>query len=86
MHTIDITRKALDAILHLSVHARAVYKHEGSPLVMMPEELSLRFESTGRARTVVTETLKYLILFAILIVCTAFLAGNSFSPFLYYQF
>ena len=50
------------------------------------KELSLRFESTGRARTVVTETLNYLILFAILIVCTAFLAGNSFSPFLYYQF
>ena len=56
------------------------------PVSQKLKELSLKFESTGRARTVVMETLKYLILFAILIVCTAFLAGNSFSPFLYYQF
>ncbi|MBQ8758684.1 MAG: hypothetical protein IJZ20_03230, partial [Clostridia bacterium] len=56
------------------------------PVSQKLKELSLKFESTGRARTVVTETVKYLLLLALLIVCTAFLAGNSFSPFLYYQF
>ena len=56
------------------------------PVSQKIKGLAARFESVSSLRTVVTETVKYLILFAILIVCTAFLAGNSFSPFLYYQF
>ena len=57
-----------------------------TPVMSKVKELSLRFESAGAGRTLVTETIKYTALFVLLLICTAFLAGNSFSPFLYYQF
>ena len=57
-----------------------------APVSQKLKELAARFESVTPARMVVTETVKYLLLFGLLFVCTAFLAGNSFSPFLYYQF
>lgn len=56
------------------------------PVSQKLKELAARFESTSGTRVIVTETIRYILLFGLLFVCTAFLAGNSFSPFLYYQF
>jgi len=56
------------------------------PVSKKLSELVNRFESVSSARTAALETVKYIMLFVILFICTAFLAGNSFSPFLYYQF
>ena len=56
------------------------------PVSQKLKELAARFESVSPLRAYIAETVKFAALLVILLVCTAFLAGNSFSPFLYYQF
>ena len=57
-----------------------------APVSKLLKTASERFEAKGEARLIATETVKNALLLGILFVCTALLAGNSFSPFLYFQF
>ena len=56
------------------------------PVSRLLNRIGYLFERTSKFGALCVSTLKTVSLFVILAVCTALLAGNSFSPFLYFQF
>ncbi len=57
-----------------------------APLSQKVKKLATRLELSAPVLTVTVSVLRNIGIIAILAVCTALLAGNSYSPFLYFQF
>lgn len=57
-----------------------------TPVLQKIKRLSSALSRLSPGAATAIEVSRYAILFAILLACTAFLAGSSFSPFLYYAF
>ncbi len=57
-----------------------------APVSKLLNKAAEKLERTSKMGVVSVELVRNISLFVILAVCTALLAGNSFSPFLYFQF
>lgn len=57
-----------------------------TPISQKLSRMASRLEASGEGKTVIVTVLRNTGLLALLFVCTALLAGNSYSPFLYFQF
>lgn len=57
-----------------------------APISKWLSGVTQKLERTSKSAIVCVELVRNISLFVILAVCTALLAGNSFSPFLYFQF
>lgn len=57
-----------------------------TPILQKIKGFASAFSRFSPGTAAAVEISRYTILFVILLVCTAFLAGSSFSPFLYYAF
>ena len=57
-----------------------------APISQLLKRASRRVELSSASGTVVVSAVRNFALFVILFICTALLAGDSYSPFLYFQF
>ena len=57
-----------------------------APVSQLIKRFSEKVETSSALGTTTVGAVRNVSLFVILVVCTAMLAGNSYSPFLYFQF